>query len=84
MELTSFIFASPEADTESGATRSLDQCSECMSLCYGGSSGTNCPRTNTLKSDARKYYESLHFLSEWHWYELTSADCHDRVEPELK
>ena len=32
------------------------------------------------KSSARKYHESLHFLSECHWYELTSADCPDRVE----
>ena len=23
----------------------------------------------------------MHFLSECHWYELTSADCPDRVEP---
>ena len=30
---------------------------------------------------ARKYHESLHFLFECHWYELTSADCPDRVEP---
>ena len=27
--------------------------------------------------------KSLHFLSEYHWCELTSADCPDRVEPEL-
>ena len=32
---------------------------------------------------ARKYHESLHFLFESHWYELTSADCPDRVKPEL-
>ena len=30
-----------------------------------------------------KYHESLHFLSECHWYELTSADCPDRMEPGL-
>ena len=34
-------------------------------------------------TDARKYHERLHFLFECHWYELTSADCPDRVEPEL-
>ena len=33
-----------------------------------------------LIANARKYHESLHFLSECHWYELTSADCPDRVE----
>ena len=36
-----------------------------------------------IDGDARKYHESLHFLFECHWYELTSADCPDRVEPEL-
>ena len=34
-------------------------------------------------SDARKYHESLHSLSEGHWYELTHADCPDRMEPGL-
>ena len=34
-------------------------------------------------ADARKVYESLHFLSECYWYELTSADCPDRMEPYL-
>ena len=33
-----------------------------------------------INTYARKYHESLHFLSECHWYELTSADCPDRVE----
>ena len=36
-----------------------------------------------LTFNARKYHESLHFLFEWHWYELTSADCPDRMEPGL-
>ena len=33
-----------------------------------------------LIANARKYYKSLHFLSECHWCELTSADCPDRVD----
>ena len=33
--------------------------------------------------NAIKYHESLHFLAECHWYELTSADSPDRVEPGL-
>ena len=40
-------------------------------------------RESPLKADARKYCKSLHSLSEYHWYELTSADCPDRVEPGL-
>ena len=49
-----------------------------------------------MGADASFYHESLHFLSECHWYELipqqglghasghdgvASADCPDRVEP---
>ena len=33
--------------------------------------------------NAIKYHESLHFLSECHWCELTSADCSERMEPGL-
>ena len=40
-------------------------------------------QTEAGERDARKYYESLHFLFECHWYELTSAYCPNRVEPGL-
>ena len=33
-------------------------------------------------SAATFYYESLRFLSECNWCELTSADCPDRMEPD--
>ena len=38
-------------------------------------------RRSLRKRAATIYHESLHFLSKCHWYELTSADCPDRVEP---
>ncbi len=34
------------------------------------------------KSSARKYHESLHFVFECGWCELTSADCPDRIDPD--
>ena len=37
---------------------------------------------STTSADAMKYYESLRFLSECNWCELTSADCPDRIEPD--
>ena len=40
-------------------------------------------RRSLRKRAARKYPKSLHFLAECHSYELTSADCPDRMEPEL-
>ena len=38
---------------------------------------------NSHEPSAINYHESLHFLFECHWYELTSADCPDRMEPGL-
>ena len=35
------------------------------------------------RADARKVYESLHFVFECGWCELTHADCPDRMEPGL-